>query len=491
MFANFNGYNLDEYLRITDKLQRPIGSERKNNLVTTGRGQRRFVNSKKQEGYIDMPFVIRNNLINKKRALADILNVDEPVKLWFEDEPDKYYWAIPDGLIDVDEIVFLGKGSIRFLIPDGVAHAMIPKTFPFTDGTANIENKGTGKTPVSINVTFTSDANSIGFVSEDNIVQLGTPISEDEDNAVQSTKVMNDDMGTSTKNLWSTNVGRVRWRYDDGDNTSKIQGALTWGATEVYPTNYGPEADKDKPGYWHGPTITRFLTNDLPDLNVYHRFEFKPNGTAKQKQTCQGLYEFNFIDADNNFVMGFEIKDNTNTADKVEYSFFIGNYRMFTGFLPQRVLKFHRGFFGSIQMKKEGNEFYFRLARINGDDWKETWSIQKSWFNETVAMLSVSALTGFMSKWKNDRPMTIKATHTRITEFASGAEPVITNIFYEGDNLFVEGETNRVYINGLRNDSFKVRGSDQLFNVPKGLTEIVAISDGTFNGYLEIEERFT
>lgn len=422
--------------------------------------------------------------------ISDFFYTENVAKLINPRNEDRYFLAKVDGEIELTEEGRLSYYTVKLIIPDGVSHAIDQKRFEIQNDIAQIENKGTYKTPVDINVTFTSDANSIGFVSEDNIVQLGTAISEDEENAIQSTKVMNDDMGAGTKNLWSTNTGRVRWRYDDGDNTSRVEGALTWGATEVYPTNYGPAADKDKPGYWHGPTVTRMLTKPLNDFEAYHRFEFKPNGNSKEKPTCQGLVEINYSDSDNNFIVGFEMKDNANTADKVEFSFFVGDYRMYKGYLPKSVLSFHGGFFGSLMMKKVGNQFTFRLARINGDNWKETWSIQQSWYNETVAMLSAKIINCFMSKWKNDRPMTIKLTHTRITEFATENEALIPKVFYEGDTLFVDGQTNRVYLNGIRDDGYRVIGSSQSFKVDKGLTEIAVISDGKFTGFLEMRERY-
>jgi hypothetical protein len=62
MNANFNGHDLDDYLRITSKLQRNIGRSRNNELVTMGRGQRKLVESLTDEGYITMPFVLRYDL---------------------------------------------------------------------------------------------------------------------------------------------------------------------------------------------------------------------------------------------------------------------------------------------------------------------------------------------------------------------------------------------------------------------------------------------
>ncbi|UDM75059.1 phage tail family protein [Vagococcus fluvialis] len=463
-----------------------------NSLVSRNRSVSRRVSTfDTTPKMITLEFPFENQLgMGVSESISEFFYTDELAILINPKNEDRYFMAKVDGEIGHVSEGTISYYTIKFIVPNGVSQSVAPKRFPFTNGTANIQNTGTYKTPVDINVTFTSDANSIGFVSEDNIVQLGTSISEDEDNAVQSQKVMNDDMGIATRNLWSVNTGRVRWRYDDGDNTSRIQGALQWNATDVTPSSYGPVADNSKPGYWHGPTLTRVLTNPMSDFEAYHRIEFKPNGTAKEKPVCQGLLEINYSDSDNNFVMGFEIKDNKSGYDEVQYSFFIGDYPMFKGFLPPSVLTFHGGFFGSIQMKKIGNQFTFRLARINGVTWKETWSISKTFYNENVAMLSASVVNSFMSMWKNNRPMTIRLTHTRITQFATENEALIPKTFYSGDTLLVDGKSNRVYINGLRDDSYRVLGSSQVFNAEKGLTEVVAISDGSFAGFLEIEERY-
>ena len=493
--VTLNDFELTKYFDLTEEPDRGLFPEVEHNLVRMARNNGARSTSKRLGHRIITLelYALSGDFRKTKDELARVLFEEGRQKLWFSDEPDRYWLVELTGDSSLKcSIDYRGEayGQLQFLVEDGLAHSIKTKNFKFVNDTANVENKGTYKTPIDINVTFTCDANSIGFVSEDNIVQLGTSISEDEENAVQSNKVMNDGMGSDTKHLWSTNIGRVRIRYDDGDNTSKVQGSLGWGSTEVYPTNYGTDVPKDKPGYWHGPTVTRTLAKPLRDFEAYHRFEFKPNGNTKQKQSCQGIIEINYSDSDNNFIAGFEMKDNDNKADKVEYSFYIGHYRMFRGYLPKNVLTFRGGFFGSLMMKKVGNQFTFKLARINSDNWKETWSIQKSWYNETVAMLSASVINSFMAKWKNERAMTIKITHTRVTEFATQNEALIPKTFYAGDTLLVDGKTNRVYINGLRDDSYRIIGSSQVFQAKRNLTEVVAISDGTFIGFLEIRERY-
>ncbi|WP_213356741.1 distal tail protein Dit [Enterococcus casseliflavus] len=494
-----NDVSLSDYFDLTDEPDRGLFPEVQHDLVQMARANgSRATNKRFAHRIITLPlYALSGNFRQTKDDLANVLFAEERQRLWFSDEPDRYWLVELTGeTIWKRSLESKGEafGQLQFLCEDGLAHAMVSKSFPFIttsgDTLATVQNNGTYKTPIDINVTFTSDANSIGFVSSDRIVQLGTSFSEDEDNAVASDKIMNDNMGSPSRSLWSSNVGRIRHNYDNGDNTSKILGAWQWNSEDVTPSSYG-SIDETKPGYWHGPTLTRLLTESMTDFEVYHRFEFKPTGTSAQRPTCQGLLEINYSDADNNFVIGFEMKDTESKQDRVSYSFFVGDYRAFQGYLPASVLTTSGGFFGAIIMKKVANQFTFRLVRLNTTTWKESWSSPtKNWYNNAVAMLPVSLINMFAAKWKSDREMSIKLTHTRITQYNTETESLIPKTFYSGDNLFVEGETNRVYINGIRDDSYRVIGSSQVLTAPKGNTEIVAVSDGTFTGNLEIRERY-
>lgn len=414
------------------------------------------------------------------------------LKIVFSDFPDRYWLGRLDGESAVEPIIeIMGTISINFAIPEGISHAIDVKQFPFVDDEVTVENKGTSKAPLDIHTTFTSDADSIGFVSEDHIVQLGTAYSEDEENFVPSDKIINDHMGTKQKQHWRENVGRVRWRSDSGDNTSQIMGSIDWSDKESAANvkSWGT-IDKTKAGFWHGPTITRFLTNELPNFEAFHRFQFKPIDGYYGKKGAQGLIEINYADADSNFVMGFEMKDNTDKKEEIKYSFFIGTTRIIEMKLPNKIATEGGGFYGSIQMTKIGNEFTFKLARLRGDPLRETWSVTKTYHNETVAMLNASRIDCFMSQWKNFTTMKLGLTHTRLTKINTEDDTMMPLTFYEGDELFVEGTTNRVYINGIRDDNYRVIGSSQFLEAPKGKSEYSVLTDGSYEGYLEMRERY-
>lgn len=467
-----------------------------NMLVARSRSlSKRFAGYDSSAKLITLYFPISHRSFNATiEEIGSFFYTENLAQLLNPRDETRFFMAKLEGEIDYQEDGNIVYCTVPLIAPLGLSQAVDKESFPFEmtdDGTsATIVNAGTYKAPVDINVKFLSDANSIGFITGEKIMQLGTAVSEDDGNVVPSTKVSNDDMGTGTKNLWSTNVGRVRWRYESGDNTSKIMGSLSWAETSVTPSSYG-SIDASKPGYWHGPTLTRNLTTPLTDFEAYHRVSFKANGTKAQRPTCQGLLEINYSDSDNHFVIGFEMKDNNNKTDQVSYSFFIGDYRMYTGYLPKTVLEKNGGFFGAVFMKKVGNTFTFRLARINTTTWKEEWSSPtKSWVNNTVAMLPVSVINMFLSKWKADRQMTIEVTHTRITMFNSSDEKLIPKVFYQGDVINVDGQSNRVYINGIRDDSYRVIGSSQIFSVDPGDTEVVVISDGVISGEVSMRRRY-
>lgn len=493
----YNGENFDDIINVIE-VSRPSIS-REYETVQKGKSETLTNYSDKLQEITVTAWIRRRPRSNEKSVeqlrdelLFYLTKETDDDRLIFSDRPDRYYNAKFSGEIELEYInANDAKVEITFSCKDGFTHSIENKAFKFNDDEAFVNNLGMIKAPLDIHVTFKSDANSIGISNEDDIVQLGTAYSEDEENFVPSDKIINDHMGTQQKKHWRENVGRVRWRSDSGDNTSQIMGSIDWSDKESAANvkTFGP-IDKTKPGFWHGPTITRFLTNELPNFEAFHRFNFKPMNGKYGKKGAQGLIEINYADADSNFVMGFEMKDNTDKGEKIKYSFFIGTTRIIEMKLPNKIATEGGGFFGSIQMAKIGNKFTFKLARLRGTPLKETWSVTKTYHNETVAMLNASRIDCFLSQWKNFTVMKLGLTHTRLTQINTEDDTMVPLTFYKGDELFVEGTTNRVYINGIRDDNYRVIGSSQFLEAPTGETEYSVLTDGTYEGYLGMKERY-
>src|SRR5690606_13297027 len=110
---------------------------------------------------ITVPVFIKANDISDlqkvKEDLAEWLIHDEPKELVFKDEPDRIYYAVVDGELDLDELVRWGQGIITFICPDPYKYGP-EKTVETTSDTFIVENEGTAETEPIIELTATEKA---------------------------------------------------------------------------------------------------------------------------------------------------------------------------------------------------------------------------------------------------------------------------------------------------------------------------------------------
>ena len=180
----FNKTDLQEFIEIHD-IQRDIGNNRS---ISIDHAPRIGVNIQHQTidaKYIKVDFSIwskdRNTL---KHKLAGIFNVDGPKELTFSDEPDKYYLAMVIDDISMQEASGRrSNGSIKFIIPDGVAHSSAYKRFD-SDRNATSEagkmvfdliNNGTESAFPIVKVKHNAENGYIGLVNTSGALEVGDP----------------------------------------------------------------------------------------------------------------------------------------------------------------------------------------------------------------------------------------------------------------------------------------------------------------------------
>ncbi|MDB8711679.1 phage tail family protein, partial [[Ruminococcus] gnavus] len=117
---------------------------------------------------IEMPFEIKGDILASYDAIQKILNVTEPKRLVFGNYPDRYFYAVPDGDFDITQVAMFGKGTITWLIPDGVAYSTAEFAFDGVqeDGyqTITIKNNGTEWADVDYEITHQHENGFIGLV---------------------------------------------------------------------------------------------------------------------------------------------------------------------------------------------------------------------------------------------------------------------------------------------------------------------------------------
>ena len=180
----FNKTDLRELIEIHD-IQRDVGNNRS---ISIDHAPKIGVNIQQQTidaKYIKVDFSIwskdRNTL---KHKLAGIFNVDSPKELTFSDEPDKYYLAMVIDDISMQEASGRrSNGSIKFIIPDGVAHSSVYKRFDSDKNATsesgkmvfNLTNNGTENAFPIVKVKHNAENGYIGLVNTSGALEVGDP----------------------------------------------------------------------------------------------------------------------------------------------------------------------------------------------------------------------------------------------------------------------------------------------------------------------------
>ena len=159
-------------VKVNRNLSAPISSNLKKIGIRNGKD---FDYVTQEEKQIAIEYVINNgtaeNLKDFRRKMAKLLTSDKMGKLIFSDEPNLYYNAILNGEPTLDEEYLQSSGIITFIVPDGIAHSTIQKTFQASLNhervmETTISNTGTESVPVDYEIKHNHENGFIGIVSE-------------------------------------------------------------------------------------------------------------------------------------------------------------------------------------------------------------------------------------------------------------------------------------------------------------------------------------
>ena len=198
----FNDFLITQLINITEVKKSPYPDRTINSISIPNRNGEIFQNAtfgtrtievsynviKEYRPTFDGTQVYDSEFNNYIRSLVFYLTTDEPAKLIFSDEPNKFFYAICES-IDLDRTMQLGEGTIRFRCSDPFAYALDEKTFEVVDKKAAVMNYGTATSYPIFTTTFTQDATTLTIISNQGIVQIG-----DSNNAGNQEKANNKDI---------------------------------------------------------------------------------------------------------------------------------------------------------------------------------------------------------------------------------------------------------------------------------------------------------
>ena len=200
--------------------------------------------------------------------IAAAFDVDAPSRLYLGDE-SKYYYAVPDGDIELSEIATgVGKGEVTFICHDPMAYSDEYKMFTGTNR-ITVTNEGTTETYPIIKTNITKPCAFVQVSDEysSKSVLVGKYPMAGNNTANEKTVNLQENCESTSNWLSAGNVV---------DSDRLVEGGITInsGGYGVKANNFGSTTNQK----WHGPAFRRNIGSNLTDFEVVATFEHDSKG---------------------------------------------------------------------------------------------------------------------------------------------------------------------------------------------------------------------
>lgn len=462
--VKYNDVELNQYIHVLKGFTPRIGADwqpqvLENSGKTKGSG---FQYTTYKSKSIEMPFSIEGDIETSYDMLEKILNVESPKPLVFSCTPEKMYYAIPSGTLNMEEVLYYGEGTITWIIPDGVAHSAAEKSFTAAENAdgileATIINNGTEEVPVSYNITQNHENGFLGIVSEYGAIQLGKIDEVDAVPAQKSEVLFRCDSADEFLSTFTVGEGI----FDKNQNYGRDG---TFGSVSLNGHQWLALNSVGTGSSWHGAIAKKDLPADSSGVTGAKNFTCQYTmwfETGKVPQT--GAIEVVIGDSAGKQLASMHIVKSSTNSNICSAVFQVGS-------VEKGRVKYEPGYWsytakgGVIKIVKTGErfEFHFNGKKYSYSDSslkdKEAYSVSVSeiqYSNRGKGNLVTHMYFGYLYFQKDN------------VEYLKD----IPNRYPEDSVVYVDGETGKVYVDGIPSQQDEVKGS-KYFKVPPGETKV-------------------
>ncbi len=423
---------------------------------------------------IPVPFYNVSGTFQEYNQLMAILNVDEPKELRFSSLPNVTFQAIPSGNIDYDKLTRRnGKGTINFIIADGLAHSKAAREFGFAKNSGGIweteiVNDGSEDAYVNYEIKLKKESGFVGIVSEYGAMQFG--------------KVDEADGYIDRKNVVITSNQKGDFaNWTDGtvnyENTNKI---IT--TTMTADTSYGgrlgllPSSFKTSGtsgAYQYGAVKEYTLTNPISQWYIWARALFE---TGLMGQT--GAWCLSVLDESNHLIAGMAIEKDDTVGNTANIRFLMGDGS--GGSRTVKMISFTPSYwvndnpYGTESRSQNRNMF---------DLLKEKDRVQFFWYggyypfyDSRLANVKAKKIQFFVGQFPNRNTTDRLVTNHFLNDFTFQELHVdywkdVPNRYPNGSTISIDGEKGQIKVNNQIRLDDEILGTTY-FKVPPGRTKV-------------------
>ncbi|CAM3236981.1 phage tail protein [Lactococcus hircilactis] len=498
---NFGNNQLSDLFDSVTNIKRDVGSGWSNNSVAQKEGVS-IISTSRGAKQISFDYMLKGTMFDElnsnKQTLASYINVNEPTALIFDDEPNKVWYAVPDG--EQSFTIDNRSGSITFLVPDGHAYSSYSNVLnlsnsggingsitPNSDGSVDVTINNQGSLPAWINLTLTNNhengyfgiagvngALEIGKREEvDGVVLHNSEILYDSDNDNQFSKLVDvkgkpNPQVASIGGVCDTN-GQLGYRTV----TNNWQGQ-TITTTGLKVTDFG-SATAGLRGGMKCLTLPADSNGQLGSVNFYAWMRFLEWAGANGQT---GVTQVMFTDANDVFLAGYGIVKIDMTGNKGAAKFWVG------GNNPREWQSMPFTMNNGENTKDPENNVMFNNRTGSADFFKKGGAFSFYWRNSRktiqipeLANSAIAKVYFFIGDWIGNKNGMV--SNMQLRRFWCRKDNVqkwddLPNRYKQGSAISVTMADGGVSIDGISSITETVTGTEP-FSIPPGISKLKII----------------
>lgn len=418
--------------------------------------------------------------------VARVLNTQETHELVLPDEPNRYYNAIPTGNIELQDISdWYDETTIKFFVPDGVAHTKATRTFNFTKNDfgvyeTEIVNDGSEDAYVNYEIKLKKESGYIAITSPYGLLQFGKY--DETDGYVDRKNVVITSNQKGDFSNWTD--GTVFYENQNKIITTKMSSDAAFGGRlGLMPASFPTSGTAGAFGY--GACKEYILETPVEQWYIWARAWFETGLVSQNGEWCLAV-----IDENNHLLAGMAIEKNDRTRNEAYVRFLVGDGN--GGSIVKKDIKFTPSYwippnpYGAQAIDRNSNMF---------DLVKEKDRVQFFWYGSYFPF-PASQLNGkkakriqfFVGNYAGSNS-TIQqfVTHHYLNDFSFQELHVpywkdVPNRYPAGSMIEIDGKKGEFKVNNQIRKDDEILGT-MFFKVPPGTTKVQL----NFSSFAEIE----
>lgn len=423
---------------------------------------------------IPVPFYTCTGSVEDYNQLQRILKVKEPKELRFSSLPNLTFQAIPSGDLDYDKITRnAGKGTINFIIADGLAHSKTAREFEFaknSDGIweTEIVNDGSEDAYVNYEIKLKKESGFVGIVSEYGAMQFGKVDEADGYTARKNVTVLSNQKGDFAN--WTD--GTINYENTRKIITTQMSADTSFGGRlGLLPSSFKTSGTSGALQY--GAVKEYTLSDPISQWYIWARAWFE---TGLMGQT--GAWCLTVLDESNHLIAGMAIEKDDTVGNTANIRFLMGDGS--GGSRTVKTIPFTPSYwlppnpYGSEGCATNSNMF---------DLVKEKDRVQFFWYggyypyyDSRLANVKAKKIQFFVGQYAGRNTTDRKVTHHYLNDFSFYQLHVdywkdVPNRYPNGSTIAIDGEKGQIKVNNQIRLDDEILGTTY-FKVPPGKTKV-------------------